>query len=447
MLKKLQQFIREARKNPELNPKISVNQEVEEHLSNAKPLFGTKIMNSFVSFTQIGKLGINPKSPYETPIGIYAYDSQYVKSMTEGGLPMSSLPFAGNSKYANIFSIRGNVVYLNNMSKADLKKYATKIVDIFATEMGAKKKTEEWEYYTNYAKDLIDRIDKSIGQPNGLLFWYYTMDITSALIGDMADLKDGSPNWKGTKHPIAWTKLFLKLKIDGFVDSGDGIIHPNEPRQSVFFSRRVVDKNKLVYNKYSPKSFKASVLLGKIKKREAVYANKIIKELIKSEDWDGLIRSVKNDSKILRHFMSSHRKSVPKKVLRQIEVEILKDPEKISYIRKPPEYLQVILVKKNPENIRFIKNQSEKAKKIAVYKDYRSILYVNKPSIELQMFAANKKPYIITNPFFDLSPEVEIAVVEKTPKIINYLEKPSKKSIKLAKDLGVEYDYVSPLEQ
>ena len=59
----------EARKNPEANPKISINQAVAQ--AKDQP-------NTFISFTEIDKLGINPKSKHETPIGIYAYPIKYV---------------------------------------------------------------------------------------------------------------------------------------------------------------------------------------------------------------------------------------------------------------------------------------------------------------------------------------------------------------------------------
>ena len=59
---KFLKYLQEARRNPELNPKIPSVVNLEKY-ENRK--------NVFVSFTQINKLGINPTSNYNTPIGIY----------------------------------------------------------------------------------------------------------------------------------------------------------------------------------------------------------------------------------------------------------------------------------------------------------------------------------------------------------------------------------------
>jgi len=70
--------------------------------------------NLYLSFTSIEKLGINPMSTYNTPIGIYAYPASYVLSMTRGGgrdddtlwSPDQDLPFAGEKPYIQVFTAR-----------------------------------------------------------------------------------------------------------------------------------------------------------------------------------------------------------------------------------------------------------------------------------------------------------------------------------------------------
>ena len=69
----------EARKNPELNPKESVNKQLKDlYDATTDTIPGSNIKNLFVSFTDLDKLGINPTSRYNTPIGIYAYPAEYV---------------------------------------------------------------------------------------------------------------------------------------------------------------------------------------------------------------------------------------------------------------------------------------------------------------------------------------------------------------------------------
>ena len=145
-MQSFKQYLQEARKNPELNPKISVNQEIISHLDNAKKLSGTAVKNSFVSFTQIDKLGINPSSKYDTPLGIYSYPAEYVEKQTGKDKPMSTLPFAGSSPFANIFSVRGNIVDLNNLSNRDLQQYYEKLSNFYAEFKGFKKGTGQKEF-------------------------------------------------------------------------------------------------------------------------------------------------------------------------------------------------------------------------------------------------------------------------------------------------------------
>ncbi|MEI7488797.1 MAG: hypothetical protein WCJ72_15595, partial [Chryseobacterium sp.] len=52
--------------------------------------------NLVVTFTKIDKVGINPTSGYDTPLGIYLYPLNYV---IERQLYM---PFAGNKPYFNV---------------------------------------------------------------------------------------------------------------------------------------------------------------------------------------------------------------------------------------------------------------------------------------------------------------------------------------------------------
>ena len=107
----------EKRSNAELNPKVSVNQEIITALnSNTGQIAG--IANCFVSFTALEKLGINPQSTYDTPIGIYAYPAEYVVKMAGETSQMSdTLPFAGEQPFVNIFSVKGNIINLKTVSR------------------------------------------------------------------------------------------------------------------------------------------------------------------------------------------------------------------------------------------------------------------------------------------------------------------------------------------
>lgn len=235
----------EARKNPHLNPKISINDAIVNRVNATTDVIGgTK--NCFVSFTAIEKLGINPQSKYETPIGIYAYPGTYVVEKTGGAEgPMSWLPFAGNQPYANLFSVTGNIIDISDMSTSDAKDYYRKMVDICA-----KLSSDSWKSVADQVQQYIEESPtKALDRETvGGRFWYVSMMVARNIVGPST----------GSKSPIAWNTLFRKIGIDGIVDPGYGIIHNAEPTQAVFFTKQVITDIDRVENKYSQYDLKLS---------------------------------------------------------------------------------------------------------------------------------------------------------------------------------------------
>jgi hypothetical protein len=242
----------EARKNPDLNPKVSVNQYIDQAMTSAGKLPGTDITNLFISFTQLPKLGINPRSHYNTPLGIYSYPADYVVASTHGRYSMATLPFAGKQPYANIFQGRGNIVHLNTMSIQDESLYNNKLW-AYANRLP---KIDFTKHYAPPGKDWPDIVDNTINaaddyarerrSPGGRL-WYTTWKLS----GYMA-------TYLKRPAPLAWNELFRQaLGIDGCVDTGKGIIHPSEPTQAVFFSLGATKLITTVQNKYSPEQISA----------------------------------------------------------------------------------------------------------------------------------------------------------------------------------------------
>ena len=215
----------EARKNPEANPKISINQAVAQ--AKDQP-------NTYISFTEVDKLGINPKSVHETPIGIYAYPIKYVAQMMGDQKSGDILPYAGDAPFANIFQARGNIIDLATLSVATIKQYYREMETYVETI------DPDLEGAVDDARETA--FEEGAVRTQAGWFWYTTMVIAQR-IEDVT----------GTRSVIAWNKLFRHLGIDGFVDSrGKGIIHENEPVQAVFFSIKSIANNLRVYNRYSP---------------------------------------------------------------------------------------------------------------------------------------------------------------------------------------------------
>lgn len=240
------EFIQEARKNPKLNPKISVNAAIDYRLKQVhEQIAGTA--NLFVSFTSIEKLGVNPGSVYNTPIGIYAYPAKYVSSRLDNMHPSQTLPFAGDQPYANIFSVSGNIIDISDLSSSDYEDYLNKLEPIYQRIANVSESA---------ASEAIAKLDSS-SPSNALVssfggrLWYITTEI--------AKLSNGKP-------AVAWNSIFRSIGIDGVVDNGAGIIHENEPTQAVFFSSKSIKSVERVDNKYSPDDIRKRVYHGQSKK-------------------------------------------------------------------------------------------------------------------------------------------------------------------------------------
>jgi hypothetical protein len=279
----------EARRNPEQNPKVSVNQYITQALASAQPLPNTGFKNLFVSFTDLPKLGINPGSRYNTPIGIYAYPAEYViyKTTPFGNIyseptstmAMTALPFAGGKPWANIFRARSgaNIIDIGKFTEAQYNEYCDKLKALL-TKLPIEYRPQplDSDTATKYIDTLMDAANKSarVNTPGGK-FWYVTMRLSEVM--------------NTNKTTVAWNEIFRRLGIDGFVDPDREIIHPSEPTQAVFFSGRAVELLDTVANKYSPTKMKSRQEHGK--ERDEIFTTnmQLMRKLLNDNNIQGLI--------------------------------------------------------------------------------------------------------------------------------------------------------------
>lgn len=189
--------------------------------------------NAFLSFTQdvyprtnrdsvvpkVGtKIGLNPLSEYDTPIGVYFYPIKAFWNKIEN----NRIPFAGSNPHLYI-------VKANNYEKLLIgSKY---------TEEDFERDLEELK--SIYPKidfdDIYDKIDHSYRTYPAQKFWSLTRGL-SMLFSDNGRIK--------SKQPVIWTQI-LRRFYDGVVDdAGWGFIHTNEPTQAVIWTKaqfKVVD--------------------------------------------------------------------------------------------------------------------------------------------------------------------------------------------------------------
>lgn len=331
----------EARRNPEQNPKVSVNQYITQALAGAQPLPNTGFKNLFVSFTDLPKLGINPGSKYNTPIGIYAYPAEYViyKTTPFGNIyseppstmAMTALPFAGGKPWANIFRARSgaNIIDLGKFTEAQYNQYGDKLKALL-TKLPIEYRTQplDSDTATKYIDTLMDAANKSarVNTPGGK-FWYVTMRLSEVM------------NTNSTT--IAWTDIFRRLGIDGFVDPDREIIHPSEPTQAVFFSGKAVELLDTVANKYSPVKMKSRQEYGK--ERNEIFTTNM-----------RLMRQYLNDNNIQALITFLHAKGASagkyfKRIDRETRLELIKTDASIfgdiHNVATPEEFKTAFLIR------------------------------------------------------------------------------------------------------
>lgn len=151
--------------------------------------------NVYFSYRDINKIGINPKSKWDTPNGIYAYN---VEDM--GGKKPEYTSEANNG-YVYFIRAKPNAVKLDlqQYNKNDLIKDLQKLKDLGFGSL-----------------EMHDIESGALVKSAGGYIWYAT--------------KEYSHNANN------WNSLLRKLGYDYIVDHYSGIIHINEPAQAVFLA-------------------------------------------------------------------------------------------------------------------------------------------------------------------------------------------------------------------
>ena len=129
--KQFREQLDEARKNPEMNPKVSAYEALLPYKDDD---------NAFIHFTNLNKLGVNPLSGFETPVGVYAYPLKQVWNLykVDKAKSLSVLPFGSDRAYIQLFKWNGKGKLVSDLKKdytsadydSDMRKLRTIYKDI-----------------------------------------------------------------------------------------------------------------------------------------------------------------------------------------------------------------------------------------------------------------------------------------------------------------------------
>lgn len=213
--------INEKRSNSDFNKKKSVNDRINNIITNAKS-YGDNIFLSFRNNQNVTL--INPINHFDTPKGLYTYPyNDYFDKKLDSEFSISMLPFTGFKK-ANLLYIyvldNLDGVITNNDTPNELKKYYEKLLNLTETPISIKTVIRGY-------------IESNFSNSDYQYLFRKDIDSTWSFFNNEA-----SKLWGLLIKGFNKNQIFLicnKIGIKGFIDSGSGYIHSNETYQAVFF--------------------------------------------------------------------------------------------------------------------------------------------------------------------------------------------------------------------
>jgi hypothetical protein len=190
-----------------------------------------------ITMTDIPKVGINPKSEYNTPIGIYFYPLQYYMNVLEAN---NRLPFQHNAKYINILKFKSSkILNISNLSQSEFVENSEKLVDLKDSL-----KESFRDKYTEHINELFLKASSNSRVSGfGGELWYILYKLSSFLSFYSTSLFQTSSD-----SNVIWNWLLRKMGYDIILDLGKKIIHENEPTQGFALSKSSIEWVKTIEN-------------------------------------------------------------------------------------------------------------------------------------------------------------------------------------------------------
>ena len=216
------EFIPEARRNPELNPRhhtIDVLEKLYKQVKDSGDYISEDMPNLFAHFSDVEKLGITPTWYYQNPVGVYGHP---VKTILEDGNVRNF--YAGTKSLVNVFQISGNVLNLETIDPDQQNK----LFD------------QAWEMVIN-SKKFNNLIRPSTLKFSDPMSWWETMQrVASLYFAKIWNCKD----------TVAINKLFRTLEFTAILDPGMYLITSDIIAQLIVFDVRTIKNNRTFPNLY-----------------------------------------------------------------------------------------------------------------------------------------------------------------------------------------------------
>ena len=218
----------------------------------------------YISFTQLPKLGINPLSDYNTPIGICAYplsltwnkrksEEARKEYQDDNDINLKRyFPFAADNPYCQVFRIAKSARVLDTVkyTEADFDEDMNKLWNILEAEDITEEefeilKTGVTPPLSDYRYWIDDISQKAKNNTPIWRLWYALMWISEYFSFNRKKRKNARSNLSS----IFWNNLLRKLGYDVVKDDGLGVIHSYEPIQGLFLSIKSLEFIETLDNK------------------------------------------------------------------------------------------------------------------------------------------------------------------------------------------------------
>ncbi len=217
---KVTELLSELRRNPSQNQPTNQREHLADYLRELGRS-GADITNWAVSMTTVPKLGINPNSRYQTPIGIYFYPARYFLKHADQGLP-----FMDDASNIQLFRIEGPVLEIDDVTDAEYRQLVERLVAL-APQMRV-----SGPLLRGIIRDSVE--GANVNSAGGRL-WYIMYRMS------------GEGTGSGRAH-VMWNWMIRQLGYVAVRDGGEGIIHSNEPTQGMVVDPRAVQDHQQFKN-------------------------------------------------------------------------------------------------------------------------------------------------------------------------------------------------------
>lgn len=311
-----------------------------------------ELSNYAVTMTDLPKVGVNPQSEHDTPIGIYFYPAKYyIEQATKKGVP-----YQHDAPYIQILKITTDqILHVSGMTEPEYKRDVQKLLGLdLITRLppGDQDKVQK----LSQESGKKSKIKKSGGK-----LWYVTWKLSELL-----------QKRYHKESPIIWNWMLRQLGYKVVIDLGSGIIHENEPTQGVILAPigsyqwiKTIE-NRSESNLKIRQDFKKN-----FNKMDFQQKGKFVQSLSDSD-----LETYLSLYPVLARFITDPAKFDP--YLTNFRTAFM-----IKYIKNPSEEQQEKAVRTNPNVFPLIKNPSEKIQKIAVQEMGINLEHIPNPSEEL----------------------------------------------------------------